>query len=373
MTELIKYRNATRYAPDQVSPPGDTLLEVLEMQHMSQAELAERTGRPKKTINEIVNAKAAITPETALQFELVLGIPAVFWINREQQYREALARERERQSFSGHTDWLKSIPYSAMVSKGWVRERKAQSDQIAELLTFFGVASPITWEEIWQSSHAIFRQSPTFKSEPGSLAAWLRKGEIEANKIERSEYDPARFRAALHRVRGFTRDMPPNLPALLTKECGAAGVCVVFVPELPGTRAWGATRWLTQNTALLQLSLRYKTDDHFWFTFFHEAGHILLHGKRDVFLEADEDRKNEKEKEADAFARDCLIPDRKYRTFRRLGARSCAAVNRFAYEVGIAPGIVVGCLQHDKVLEHNECNDLKKPVDWIFATAKEKS
>jgi HTH-type transcriptional regulator/antitoxin HigA len=373
MSELIKYKNATPYTPDEVSPPGETLVEVLEMRRMSQAELADRTGRPKKTINEIIKGKAAITPETALQFELVLGIPAAFWMNREQQYREALARVKERQSLETHASWLHEIPYRAMVRMGWIEQRRDQAEQIAELLMFFGVASPAAWEGLWQGYQAAFRQSPTFSSEPGAVAAWLRKGEIEAQKIKIAEYDPNRFKNVLQEVRKLTRDLPRNLPTVISEGCGAAGVCVVFVPELPGTRAWGATRWLTQTTAIIQLSLRYKTDDHLWFTFFHEAAHILLHGKRDVFLEADELRKDAKEQEADVFAREYLIPEKDYRGFRRLGARSCAAVNRFAYQIGIAPGVVVGCLQHDGVLEHTECNNLKKPVDWIFEVQKERS
>ncbi|MEY2914970.1 MAG: hypothetical protein RLZZ184_4279 [Cyanobacteriota bacterium] len=85
-----------RYNPDYVSPPGDTLLEVLEHRGMTQAELAERTGRPKKTINEIIKGKAAITPETALQLERVFNIPASFWNNRERHYREFLAQKEEK-------------------------------------------------------------------------------------------------------------------------------------------------------------------------------------------------------------------------------------------------------------------------------------
>ena len=85
-----------QYNPDYVSPPGDTLLDVLEERGMSQAELAERTGRPRKTINEIINGKTAITPDTALQLERVLSIPAQFWSQREQNYQDFLARQRER-------------------------------------------------------------------------------------------------------------------------------------------------------------------------------------------------------------------------------------------------------------------------------------
>src|ERR1700752_4082045 len=95
-----------QYVPDSVSPPGETLLEVLNERGMSQADLAERTGRPTKTINEIIKGKSAITPETALQLELVLGVSASFWNSREQHYREALARKKEADSFATQLDWL---------------------------------------------------------------------------------------------------------------------------------------------------------------------------------------------------------------------------------------------------------------------------
>lgn len=354
------------YAPDHVSPPGETLQEVLELRGMSQAELASRTGRPKKTINEIIKGKAAITPETALQLELVLGIPAPFWNSREQQYREALARQRELESLQDQAEWLQRVPYRAIAKLGWIQEHRDKSKQLQEVLMFFGVASPDRWNELWQGGRTAFRRSRTFRSHPGAIAAWLRKGEIEAQEIESAEYDANGFKKALQRVRALTRSMPRNFVSPLVRECSAAGVIVAFVPELPGTRVWGATRWLTPTRALVQLSLRYKTDDHLWFTFFHEAGHILLHGKREVFLE-DEDRdKDQKELEADAFAREWLIPQREYEIFRRLGARSCAAASRFAYQLGIAPGIVVGRLQHDGVLGRTECNQLKKKIDWVF-------
>jgi len=83
------------YRPDIVSAPGETLLEMLEERSMTQAELAARTGRPEKTINEIVKGKAAITPDTALQFERVFGTPATFWLDRERLYQEYMARRRE--------------------------------------------------------------------------------------------------------------------------------------------------------------------------------------------------------------------------------------------------------------------------------------
>ena len=84
-----------QYCPDEVSPPGETLLEVLEERGITPAELAERTGQPREIINSIIKGRAAITPETALQFERVLGSPASFWNARETKYREFLAKRNE--------------------------------------------------------------------------------------------------------------------------------------------------------------------------------------------------------------------------------------------------------------------------------------
>jgi HTH-type transcriptional regulator / antitoxin HigA len=353
-----------QYTPDSVSAPGETLEEVLQSRAMSQAEFAERTGRPKKTINEIVRGKAAITAETALQFERVLGIPAAFWMSREQNYQEAVARERELGGLSRHTDWLKNVPYSAMVKLGWIPGHRDKTRQLDEVLRYFGVASTASWEDVWTRLGAAFRKSATLRAEPGSVAAWLRRGEIQASGRACADFSPGAFRDVLHRIRALTRDLPQDFAFVVERECASAGVYVVFVPELPGTRVWGATRWLTPTRALIQLSLRYETDDHLWFTFFHEAGHILLHGRREVFLEGDVSQAAVQESEADAFAREWLIPEKRYRVFRRLGTRSCAAVSRFAYELGIAPGIVVGCMQHDGLLPRTACNDLKKRVGF---------
>jgi HTH-type transcriptional regulator / antitoxin HigA len=360
MSDVLK----NQYLPDSVSAPGETLLEMLNTRGMSQAELADRTGRPTKTINEIVKGKAAITPETALQFELVLGVPATFWNNREQHYREALARKREAKSLATQVSWLDRIPYKAMVKMGWIPETDNKIQLFQHVLMFFGVASPTSWSDVWRTANASFRQSPTLKSDAGAVAAWLRKGEIEAIQVPADEFNPSRFREVLGRIRRLTRDLPNNFASLVVAECGKAGVKVVFVPELPRTCTWGATRWLSQSNALIQLSLRYKTDDHLWFTFFHEAAHILLHGKRTVIVETEDRTKDEKELEADSFAQEWLIPENEYKKFKRLDSRSCAAISRFAHELGIAPGIVVGRLQHDGVLARTNCNHLKKQVGW---------
>ena len=361
MTKFLR----NEYLPETVSLPGESLLEVLESKGMSQAELAERTGRPKKTINEIVNGKAAITPETAIQFERVLSVPAEFWNNRERQYREALARRNEIAHFASHADWADRFPCAAMERIGWIKPRRDNAGRVDELLTFFRVASPAAWSDCWREPQAAFRRSPSFQARFAAVAAWLRKGEIEAAQVHAAPFQPDRFREGISSIRSLTRTDDDEFSSKLVDICAASGVVVVFVPELPGTHVWGATRWLGSEKALIQLSLRYKTDDHFWFTFFHEAGHVLLHGKRETFIEADESARDaKKEQEADAFARDTLIPAQSMKAFLRRRVFACTAIRQFGYEIGIAPGVVVGRLQHDGLLPQNHCNELKRRLSW---------
>jgi addiction module HigA family antidote len=352
-----------RYVPDYVSPPGETLLDTIEALSMTQVELAERTGRPTKTISEIIKGKAAITPETALQLEKVLGVPASFWTNRERNYREYLARREEQSRLQKQIEWLKTLPVKAMCENDWIHKVDNKVQQLGEVLRFFGVASPEAWTDVWCGPQVAFRQSKAFESDPGAVAAWLRKGEIVAQSIRCEPYSQSAFKEALSRARSLTVESPKVFHSRLVQLCADAGVAVVFVPELPGARVCGATRWLSPSKALIQLSLRYKTNDHLWFTFFHEAGHILLHGKRDVFLELNE-KEGAKEAEADQFAAGFLIPPANYNAFVRPGIFSAARIDDFAREIGIAPGIVVGRLQHDRKLPSSHLNGLKQRYEW---------
>jgi HTH-type transcriptional regulator/antitoxin HigA len=353
------------YQPDVVSWPGETLEELLEEREMTQAELAERTGRPKKTINEIIQGKVAITPETALQFERVLGTPAQFWLERERQYREWLARQQDEENLRQQIDWLKEIPIKDLVKRGWIDYAEEQLEQLRAALCFFGIASPKEWAYV----EAVFRKSPAHKSDPAAVTAWLRKGELEAQEIDCTPFNPERFRAILNTARILTRASFAAVRDELPRLCASAGVALVIVPELPNTRVCGATRWLSPNKALIQLSLRYKTDDQFWFTFFHEAGHILKHGKRETFIDEEGDVSHEhehnREAEANRFAADFLIPPDAMQRFRRQNKPpyiSKQAVEQFAEELGIASGIVVGRLQHDELLERWKLNNLKRSL-----------
>ncbi len=164
----------------------------------------------------------------------------------------------------------------------------------------------------------------------------------------------------LDEIRGLTTEKPEKFVPAMQELCSVAGVAVVFVPALPKTGVSGATRWINKDKAIIQLSLRYKTDDHLWFTFFHEAGHILLHGKKELFLEGANGLKKDKEEEANAFAEEELVPAKKLFKFIADKNFSKTSIKSFSKSIGVSPGIVVGQLQHKEVLNIRFCNDLKQ-------------
>ena len=348
---------------DWTVAPGEILLEALEDRSMSQSDLARRMGRPIKTINEIVHGKAAITPDTAIQLELTLGISASFWNNLEARYRADLARARSEEELAAHTSWVSAFPVKDLIRHRLIAPAPGKAGKVAAVLGYFGVSTPDAWEAQWLTPAVAFRESPAFASSPYAAAAWLRWGEILAGAIDTTPFSDVRFREVLSEIREMTRRDFPLVRQRVTDLCASAGVALVLTPELPATRLSGAARWLTSDKAVLQLSLRYKTDDQFWFTFFHEARHLLGRKRVDHVDEYDVDTSaasDEEEQEADRFARDELIPPDAYATFVSAGSFTEPAVRAFAKDQNIAAGIVVGRLQREGHLDRKYLNNLKK-------------
>jgi len=352
-----------RYEPQDRTPLGDTLAETLEALGMTQIDLADRVGLSRKTINQIIQGVASITAETAVKLETALGTPAAFWLNLDANYQEFLARKAQQVSFQDAISWLKRIPYKEMVALGWLRAGESEEERVGVALAFYGTATPALWESYWEKFTVRFRKSKLATDELGIVSAWLRKGELDAQKIETQRFDAEKFRAALKKIRALTQTSPDVFQPQMGALCAEAGVALVFTPELKKLRVSGATYWMTKDKALIQLSLLYKSDDHFWFTFFHEARHVLQEIKNGVFVEGLKDG-DEAEKDANAFAADFLIPKDQYAAFLRRGAFSIHEVRYFAEGLNIPAGILVGRLQHDHTIGYDRLNGLKRKFMW---------
>lgn len=354
------------FTPDWVSPPGETIADLLEEKDWSQAELSKRLGYTAKHVSQLINGKVPLTDDTALRLERVLGGSASFWMSREAHYQEQLARLVARERLGSWTDWLDELPTRELMKTGAISmcrlDAKSKPAVIEELLRFFGVASPDEWRSHYAGMQVAYRRTREEQSDTGAISAWLRLGEIEAEHLEAPKYDKARFVATLRKIRALTILPPEAFEPHLRALCRAAGVALVLVPAIPRAHVSGVARWLNSHRPLIQLSLYGKSNDRFWFTFFHEAAHILLHGKNAVFLdELVGDRlESDQEREADEWARDALIPREYMNELSFLRSRD--AVRAFADRIGIHSGIVVGRLQHDAVMPPSWMNDLKDRI-----------
>lgn len=331
---------------DLLSKPGESILETIDHLKMTQVELAERMGRTPSKVNDLINAKEPITMTTALQLEKVLGIDAAYWINRETLYREKLARIEQAEEFESSIEWLNLIPYKQLKEKGYIKSTKPDAAMVEEALTFFGVASKNQWEEMYRNKYGTmqFRKSSAHQTALGSISAWLRIGELEIQKTEFPVFDKNLFKEVLKQAKQLVRKHPENFAERLQEICKTAGVAVVYTPCLPKAPVSGAVRWIGGNP-LIQITDRYRTNDHFWFTFFHEAAHILLHGKKEIFIEEFDgyELDNERETEANNFAANYLLPD----SFidKVTGKISEELIRAVAREYETHPSIVLARLQ----------------------------
>lgn len=357
---------ATPFQPDWASPPGDTILDMLEDRGWTQLELAGRLDYTPKHVSQLMAGKVPLTEDAATRLGHVLGGSVSFWLTREAQYREQLAKLESNDRHAGWIDWLDQLPVRDLMAAGAITKRrliKSEKPQVVqECLTFYGVASPQAWSAHYGGLEHQFRRGREDQSDLGAISAWLRLGEKQAEQHRLTPYNEAAFKHALVAARALTVEPPQAFVPRLCQLLADAGVTLILVPAIPGAHVSGVARWLDARRPVIQLSLYGKTNDKFWFTLFHEAAHILLHSreKRSVFLDDlnHAPSTSEQEREANAWARDRLIPpalaeDLPTVPKTRVGVVAAAA------RIGVHPGIVVGRMQYDKLIDQSWLNDLK--------------
>lgn len=338
------------YQPPVAFHPGETLAEKLSELCMGPKEFALRAGKPEKTIFAVINGESSVTPEMAVQFEHVLKIPAHYWLALQRTYDEFIARERQDRSIVETVRWARRFPTTEMVRHGWIPSQTSREHQAVELLAFFRVSSPSAWEDYYfhQQLKVAFRISLRTAKEPYAISAWLRQGEIQAEQARVPSYNEALFKQALHGARDLMVRHPQDLFQQLQHLCREAGVKLVYTPGLKKAPISGCTRWY-RDSPLIQVSERRRRNDMFWFTFFHEAGHIILHGKKEIFLEDVEDLKQDatKEDEANVFAMKWTLSEDAQRELMDSGRISEHAVEEFAQRYNTHPAMIVSRLQRD--------------------------
>ena len=368
-------RQETLFASPSTEHPGETVLEYLEFYDWSQRELARRTGLTPKTISEICNGKGSITPTTALALEKVFRRPAHLWLNLQRHFDEAAARRQQLLKATDWDQWARHFPLKEMRRLNFsLPEGRSETDV---LLSFFGVSSPESWKSVWAAANVAYRQTRKFQVREESITAWVRETELLARGLTVENFEERRLVALIDDLRRLTRKRVDEIMEPVQQMCATAGVAVVLVPELRNTSISGCARWLSRSRALIGLTLRYKTDDQLWFTFFHELAHLLLHRNKRAFVidNAAQDLSDgvvdpemqQLEMEANMFAADTLIPPAALSAFLRRGTFTNDSIHDFAESLEVGAGTVVGRLQFEGVLARHQGNALKQKLGWQLA------
>ncbi len=339
-------------------PPGATIREQLENRGMKQKEFASRMGLSEKHISRLINGQVELTQEVALRLESVLGVPAGFWNNLEAIYREKLARVIAENELAQDVELAEKFPYAKIAALGWVAATRKAEEKAIHLRAFFEVAKLELLENL-RIPGIVYRKAGANEASDYSLAIWAQKARIEARQYETAAINISKLELELPRIREMTRTTPDVFCSELINLFTQCGVALVLLPHIGGSFLDGAT-FYDGNRIVMGLTVRGKDADKFWFSLFHEVGHIVL-----GHIGALEEDKQQQEIAANVFAANMLIPPELYQEFTDSHEFTEDSILAFAQKIEIAPGVVLGRLQKEGYVPYNKMNTLKAKYEIV--------
>ena len=355
------------WTPNWVTHPGEHLAEHIEARGWSQGEFARLANLSAKLISTIVSGKNPITAETAIRLERVLGMKAYIWTGLQAKWDLHQARMEDR-PVNNAGQWLKRFPIGELKKRNHLPDTRDQHVLLDALLALLGVGTAAAYEKKVAALAVHHRQSRAYESSRDHIFTWLLLGETKARSMNLSRFDQSRFLQGIADIRMLTLKAPEQFEPRMKELCRTSGVALIFEKPLSKTCLFGSARWFDVDRAIIQMSLRMKTNDHFWWTFFHEAGHVALHRGRN-FLDDKAGEGDGVENEADEWARQQLFGAGGLNRLLAHAPRSTADICAAADRLGLHPGIIVGALQHYKKLPYDHMNGLKQRFRWADEVA----
>lgn len=334
-------------------PPGATIREQLEDRGMSQKEFASRIGMSEKHVSRLINGEVQLTADVAYRLETVLGLPAGFWNNLEAVYREKLIKAEAENALDTDKELARKFPYAEMAKNNWLPATRKADEKVLYLRKFFEVVYLKKLEnDSLLPAIACRRQSITEKAD-FALIAWAQKAKIDARSIPTSPIDLKGLSARVPEIRAMTTKDPDEFCPRMVELLADCGIALVFLPHIGGSFLHGAT-FYDANKIVIGLTVRGKDADRFWFSLFHEFGHVLLGHLNQKAGTSEGD-----ERAADIFSRNILIAPDAFQQFVGMRHFTKESIISFASTIGISPGIVVGRLQNEGYIDFKWHNDLK--------------
>lgn len=359
-----------RTEPNWASPPGATIARVIKTREIDPSEFADVMGLKAHEFEALLHGKLRLNERLAEALAEQLGSTARFWLARDKDYLKELARLGDA-DITVIDQWAQSMPVACMRRFGWLpTDSRAKSVRNNALLSFFDCKSIQEWGQRYSAGvgAVAFRESLAFASDGMATLVWLRAGEAQLASRPTAQFDHSEFKRilpSLKRVSAFKH--PATILQRLREACAVVGVSITTARAPDGCRASGASWFDAKGHPVIHLSFRHLSEDHFWFTFFHEAAHVILHGQTHVDGEGVEimgaDAETQEE-EANAYAQEILLPDEIRQDLLDRQVLSAKAIMQAAKAAKVTAGVIVGQLERAGAIQHGKFSFLKHRYRW---------
>lgn len=354
----------TKNFPIRIPNPIEAIRFRMEQQNLSQRDLVPYIGSRSK-VSEVLSGKRPLSLSMIRALHTKLSIPAKVLL----QERDLAAAEE-----SG-IEWDR-FPIKDMISRGWIKATLSEAkDKKEELLRrfFAPLGSPV-------EVAAMYKRTDSFRSarsmDKYALTAWT------ARVMKLAMSDPPSVEYKLNIITlDFMRDVArlswsESGPRLAQEFLKKHGISLVIEPHLPHTHLDGAAIMVMAHRPIIGLSLRHDRIDNFWFCLMHELSHIALHyGQGITHFYDDLDIKHSddpREREADDFAGEALIPKAEWKSSPASVLPSPEAVQDLADQLRIHPAIIAGRIRHEnksyqvlnQLVGHGQVRRLFEGITW---------
>ncbi len=358
-------------SPDLLIHPGETISDLLEERGITQKELAQRAGVSEAFLSDVIHGKKDISRGLAMGLEYALGVPSSFWLNLQANYdAELLSLQEEDSVQEDEKTVLASIHevIDYLSKQAVITKESTQEQTIISLRKVFQV-SRLTGLRTLAPAGA-FRMSDKATVNPDVLGAWLSLCKFyESGNQAVSSFDPERSDELVPRLKNVMLNDRGNLQKVLKELFSEYGIDFSIVRNFRGAPVHGYISRKNDGTYRMVLTLRGAAADIFWFSLFHELGHIVNGDitKPGDYIDMQNAEDEGRERAADEFASRALLERESYQRFVGEKAYSYAAIKTFAQTQGVPPYIVIGRLQKEEIIPWTWHQKYKPRYKWAEA------
>lgn len=344
LSALVKDYESKAF-PEHLPDPIEAIKFRMEQEDLKPIDLAPYIGSPGR-VSEILSGRRQLTLDMVRALSTGLGIPARVLIQRP-------SRDFESQNWD--TSLVRTMEQRGYFGKKTLKEYD-KSELISGFFAAFGHAQP-----------AVLYRKTSFRSAPrtdnNALLAWGERVLQKARETKvHTKYKEGTVSSSFMRevLQLSVKDKGPLLARDYLKE---HGIKLVIEPHLPKTHLDGATFFADKDNPVIGLTIRHDRPDNFWFTLMHELAHIALHYNKGVESFYDEKLQEKdgveidpKEKTADTFAEESILPKSKWETSEARRTPNQFSTEDLAKELGVHTSVIAGMIRfkHKKFYYLNE-------------------